>query len=216
MTQPPQAAIFDMDGTLLDSERIYLATFRETRRAMGLPPDDGLFMDLVGLGHALAGQVLTRAMGAAATEFDQLWSRRLTAAFQAPVPLKPDADRLLAHLAQAGTPIAVATSTQTDAAVQRLDRAGLGPYIACVIGGDQVERGKPAPDIYHRAAAQLGQPTAACAAFEDSEAGTRAAVAAGCRTVQIPDLKPPSAQLRALGHRIAPTLWEGAVQVGLI
>jgi len=95
---------------------------------------------------------------------------------------------LLAWCAESGRPCAVATSTHTTKAEYKLAAANLRGFFRVVIGGDQVVQGKPAPDIYLRAAAALGVPATECGVFEDSEPGVRAAHAAGARVVWVPDL----------------------------
>jgi len=84
------------------------------------------------------------------------------------------------------------------------------------LGGEQVENGKPDPEIYLKAAALAGYEPGDCAAFEDSDPGTLAAVRSGALTVQVPDLRPPSAQTLALGHVVADDLYAGALRIGLI
>ena len=89
-------------------------------------------------------------------------------------------------------------------------------YKRQVLGGEQVEHGKPDPEIYCKAAALVGHDPHKCAAFEDSDAGTLAAVRSGALTVQVPDLRPPSPQTVALGHVVAKDLYAGALRIGLI
>jgi HAD superfamily hydrolase (TIGR01509 family) len=106
------------------------------------------------------------------------------------VPVKEGVAELLAWCAEQGRPCAVATSTRTAKAEYKLASTNLRSYFRVVIGGDQVERGKPAPDIYLRAAAALGVVATVCGVFEDSEPGVRAAHAAGAQVVWVPDLAP--------------------------
>jgi HAD superfamily hydrolase (TIGR01509 family) len=148
--------------------------------------------------------------------FNAHWDARIEARFAQEIPLKHGALQLVLILAASVYGMAVATSTKTSTARTHLARAGLLPYIRDVIGGDLVERGKPYPETYHKAAALLGLTASQCIAFEDSETGTRAALASGALTVQIPDLVAPSDDLISHGHIIAPTLLEGAITAGLI
>ena len=130
--------------------------------------------------------------------------------------MKPGVRELLERLGEIGLPCAVATSTRTTSAETLLDGAGLLELVRTVTGGDRVVRGKPDPEIYHRAAATLGIEARDAVAFEDSDPGTRAAVASGARTVQVPDIRAPSDAVRALGHTVAPDLLAGARAVGLL
>ena len=215
---PFKGALFDMDGLLLDSERACVLAFNETTRAFALPPMPEVALACIGLrtdgvkatiAAALAGRVDNEM-------FYTAWGQRISDAFAKGIPVKAGALELLEALRAQGTPCAVATSTRTAHAEENLQNAGLRGYFQAVIGGDQVSHGKPAPDIYLKAAEALGVQAADCAAFEDSDPGTRAAIASGATVVQVPDVKPPSAAVRAMGHVIADDLLLGASQVGLI
>jgi beta-phosphoglucomutase-like phosphatase (HAD superfamily) len=122
------------------------------------------------------------------------------------VASKAGAGELLAWLAAAAIPCAVATSTRRARARSKLCDAGILDHFVAVIGGDDVVHGKPAPDIYLAAAAALGVPAAQCLAIEDSETGFRAAHAAGMTTILVPDLAVPGAGLLALQPTIMPSL----------
>ena len=123
-----------------------------------------------------------------------------------PVPLKGGCAELLDFLKTSDIKRAVATSTHTKLAEHKLRLAGIRDAFAFVMGGDRVQRSKPDPEIYRRSAEQLGVPAERCLALEDSENGVRAAVAAGLRVVQVPDLKAPSFELLSLGHTVLASL----------
>lgn len=211
-----KAVIFDMDGLLLDTEQVYFNAYRRARTAMNLPPHDAGFIELIGL-PLLAGRPLLQAhLGPATDQFEVEWDAQITKLMTATIPAKPGVRQLMTGLQRQNIPYAIATSTVTAKAHDHLARAGLGDLFDTLIGGDQVVNGKPAPDIYLRAASTLGINPTDCAAFEDSENGVRAAVAAGMITVQIPDIKPPSAGLLRLGHHVADTLLAGAAALDLL
>ena len=88
--------------------------------------------------------------------------------------------------------------------------------MSTVFGGEQVEHDKPDPEIYCKAAALANHVSHNCEAFEDSDAGTLAAVRSGALTVQVPDLIAPLPQTVALGHLVAKDLYAGALRIGLI
>ncbi|SEW46287.1 haloacid dehalogenase superfamily, subfamily IA, variant 3 with third motif having DD or ED [Cognatiyoonia koreensis] len=213
-----QGVVFDMDGLLLDSERLYFEAYRATRRTLELPEDDALFLRMVGTNNRHGRTILEAGLDGALplTTFEAHWAETSAEAIASGIPVKPGVQDLLAKLAAQNTPFAIATSSNTAKAWKHLSEAGIDHHFETLIGGDQVQNSKPAPDIYHKAVAALGIAPARCAAFEDSENGVRAAHAAGLATVQIPDLVSPSAALRALGHTIAPDLLSGARQIGLI
>ena len=128
------------------------------------------------------------------------------AAEDAGIPLRPGADLLLDHLARAGIPMALATSTAAPFAQQRLGRSGLIHYFDVIVTHSDVERPKPDPEPYLLAARRLGIDPAHCVAVEDSHAGVRSATAAGIATVMVPDLLPPTEELTLACAHVLPSL----------
>jgi HAD superfamily hydrolase (TIGR01509 family) len=120
--------------------------------------------------------------------------------------VKPGVHELLGWLEANAIKRAVATSTRRERAVSKLERTALLPRFHQIVGGDEVARGKPAPDIYVEAARRLSANAASCLVLEDSEPGVRAAFAAGMLPIMVPDLHPPSADLAALDLIVLPTL----------
>ena len=215
---PFRGALFDMDGLLLDSERACVIAFNETVKRFALPPMPEVALACIGLrADGVQAQIKAALAGRAEFEpFYQAWGQRIEASFAQGIPLKLGVLDLLETLKAQGKPCAVATSTHTPSAEAHLQKAGLRGYFKAVIGGEQVLRGKPAPDIYVLAAKALGLRPADCIAFEDSDPGTLAAIASGATVVQVPDVKPPSPDLLANGHLIADDLFSGAITIGLI
>ncbi len=206
-----------MDGLLLDTERLCLETFMVVGADFGLEDPRAIYLSCIGLRGAESNAIVERHLNGTTIEvFNAHWGERIQAAFARGIPVKEGVHDLLDTLAAADVPCGVATSTGTARARQHLEDVGLIGAFEFVIGGDQVTEGKPAPEVYLRAAAALDLDPAVCAAFEDSDRGTLAAVRSGARTVQVPDLTVPSDETRALGHVIAPTLLEGARRIGLI
>ncbi len=208
---PPRAAIFDMDGTLLDTERLAFDSFAEACAAFDQGVDEGLFHSLIGLPAVAGDAVLRKALAPAVpfAAFSATWNEAFDRRAGTGVPVKAGAGDVLALLKTLGVPMAVATSTRTARAQAMLGEVGLLSFFAAVIGGDAVSNGKPAPDIFIEAAGRLDVAAVHCVAFEDSPNGVRAAVAAGMTVVQVPDLVAPDDELRALGHHVAPSLWAG-------
>ncbi len=203
-----KAIVFDMDGLLLDTERIALSAFLETCRHFDLPPLEELFIRCIGTNESRGRELLEDGLRGQVDHlaFLDVWDRFLKKTMDNPVPLKEGAAELLDHIASLQKPVAVATSTYTTEAREKLHNAGILDRFATVVGGDQVSRSKPAPEIYLRAAEILGVAPAACLALEDSENGVRSAISAGMTVVQVPDLVQPSVALRALGHIVLKTL----------
>lgn len=201
--------IFDMDGLLLDSERIALAAFVATCEHFSLGDRMDVFLRCIGANRVRGQQVLREGFGEAVDpmEFGRVWDMQYVERISSrPIPLKDGVTALLEHLAQLEIPAAVATSTSSDRATRKLEEAGIHHRFAAVIGGDRVANSKPHPEIYLRAAEALGQRPERCLALEDSDSGVRAAVGAGMTVVQIPDLVQPSPELRTLGHIVLGSL----------
>lgn len=203
----PDAVIFDMDGLMIDSERVSIACWSEASAAMGIGLPDGFFLQMVGLGDRDCERLLLQHVDEA--RIASLFSNchdLYEARTQAGLPLRPGILELLDLLKTHGVPRAVATSTRQPRANRKLGASGLLPYFDAVVTSSDVQHPKPAPDIYLLAAQRLGKDPARCLALEDSPAGTRAAVAAGMTAIQVPDLVHPDDSLRALGHRIVDSL----------
>lgn len=198
-----KAAIFDMDGLLLDSELLAFKAFDAGCKQFGLGDQTDLFMRFVGTnidkGNAEMKSALINKVDVDA--FIQTW-RGIYADWIAKeaVPLKAGVKEVLSHLNAINIPIAVATSTRTEPAVKKLKMAGIFDHFDVVIGGDQVAHSKPAPDIFLKAAADLGFVPKDCIAFEDSPNGVKSSVEAGMTVVQIPDMIQPDKALLELGH----------------
>jgi len=216
----PEAFLFDMDRLLLDSERVYRDVAIELMRPMGFDHEqaEAHFMTLVGNSGA---EGLRRIMAFAglqenAIAFNEAMHAGVKAALEVHVPLRPMVRKTLGALAGQGARMAVVTSTHGANARRHLRHCGLDEYFEFVVAGDEVPANKPDPAPYLQAADLFGMDPRRCAAFEDSDPGTMSAVAAGCRTTQIPDLRPIGQALPELGQRIAPNLWAALEGLGVL
>ena len=188
------AAVFDMDGLLLDSERPVRDAWMQVAAELGVALTPAAYLDLVGRNHRDSRLRLRAIFGddALLADADRRATALLAERFGArPFDVKPGARRLLSALQAARIPCAVASSTHRAEIGRRLARAGLLDFFAAVCGGDEVARGKPEPDIYLLAVERLGVKAATTLAFEDSGHGALAAIAAGLGVVVVPDLKAP-------------------------
>nr|WP_223181817.1 HAD family phosphatase [Stenotrophomonas lacuserhaii] len=204
----PDAVIFDMDGLMIDSERVSIACWSEAALTLEIALPEGFFLHMVGLGERDCLQLLQRHIDDGA-RIDALLAHchaLYDARTHDGLPLRPGILELLELLKEHGVPRAVATSTRQPRASRKLAASGLLHYFDAVVTSSDVQHPKPAPDIYLLAAQRLGKEPTHCLALEDSPTGTRAALAAGMTTIQIPDLVHPDAAVRALGHRIVESL----------
>jgi HAD superfamily hydrolase (TIGR01509 family) len=186
--------LWDMDGTLVDSERVWTTALTDlathvggelslpARKAMvgtNMPISVGIMFDDLGLRR----DALAEADAAG-------WlARRATELFAGPLPWRPGAEQALATVRAAGIPCALVTNTER--AITRLALNSLGAAnFEAIVCGDDVPAPKPAPDVYARAASLLGAAPARCVAVEDSPSGIAAAEAAGCPVLAVPCVVP--------------------------
>ncbi|MFN3370694.1 MAG: HAD family hydrolase [Sphingomonadaceae bacterium] len=190
----PRAILFDMDGLLLDTERLVRDAILESAAYHGYPMDEALFLQLVGVPIDGNRRILRAVFGEAfpfdcyRTRYEDRLQARITCEG---LPLKPGAAELVDHARAGGLPIAVATSTNRAQARHHLGLAGLLEKLDRLVAREDVANPKPHPEPYLMAAAALRVDPAACLALEDSANGARSALAAGMRVIVVPDLQPP-------------------------
>ena len=205
-----RAAVFDMDGLLLDTERVARESWHTAADEFGIPDIDRILDQCIGLNEAGDRAVFRRELGDA-FDFEAFRARTRAlshAVTDAQVPVKAGAAAILAALKERGILLAVASSTREVTVRDQLSRAGLLRYFDAVITGDKVTHGKPDPEIYLTAASLLHTDPAECIAFEDSRNGLRSAYRAGMYPIQIPDLVPPGVESDALSWKTFPSLVE--------
>jgi HAD superfamily hydrolase (TIGR01509 family) len=189
----PAAVIFDMDGLMLDTERLTIPLWDEAGKKFGYRIPFDTVIRMVGISSQNAMAVLFDEYGEdfpyekIRGEFRLLCKRE----YEKGIPHKKGLLFLLDRLTAAKIPFGVATSTRRETAMENLEKAGILEKFAAITGGDEVANGKPAPDIFLLAAKKLMSPPSACVGFEDSPAGLQALHAAGIRSVFIKDLIDP-------------------------
>jgi HAD superfamily hydrolase (TIGR01509 family) len=208
-----RAVVLDMDGLMLDTEGISQTAWRKTLSEKGMSITEGQYRQLIGINVADVERKM-RAWYGADIPFAAIYARKLAVVdgmiAAGGIPQKTGLADLLAAAESLGLRKAVATSTAKRRAAYKLRLAGVPDGFDAVAGGDEVERGKPAPDVFLLAARRMGIPPAECLAFEDSDPGVHAARAAGMRVVIIPDRKPPAPEAAAAAWKILPSLSEAA------
>ena len=186
-----QAAIFDIDGTLLDTERIYVRAWQIAAREMGYEIPDDLMRRTRAISAKAAAEILEREIGNGFSYAKVRVHRHEIAEEmldrESPV-LKSGALEMLDALRARNIKIAAATSTNAAQTERHLQLNGLLTRLPVHITGDMVERGKPFPDIFLKAAEAVQTDPARCLAVEDSPAGAAAASAAGMRVLLVPDI----------------------------
>jgi len=212
----PEAILLDMDGLLLDTEKVAKHAFFHSCKKINFSCSDEEYAQLTGHGSVLRDKLLTSILpkDANITHFNQTWWEHFQEILNDEVPAKEGALEFLDYVNSRKIKIAVATSSYTQSAETLLTRAKLRSFIGFIVGGDQVRNAKPAPDIYLKAASCVNVSANSCIAFEDSDVGVMAAHAAGIPVIQIPDIKIPSEKCVALGHLIFDSLDKARDELG--
>jgi len=195
-----EAVAFDLDGVIVDSERVWDEVRESYTRESGGTYTDSAARDMMGMSSLEWSRYMADALAVPGTPDDinaAVVERMLVRYGQAP-PLIPGSVEAVRRCA-ARWPLAVASSSNPELIEVVLEAAGLHDAIPVVVSSQEVPRGKPAPDVYLEAAVRLGVEARNCAAVEDSQNGIRSAKAAGMRVVAIPNAHfPPEEEALAL------------------
>ncbi len=196
-----KGVIFDMDGLMFDTERIYGIYWRKVSAELGYPMDDELVTAMCGATRDFQIKKITERFGdtAPAGEIIDECMRRTRAHIAThPIVFKAGLVELLTVLRERSIPVAVATGTRRASADDMIARAELSAYVDAMVCGDEVTACKPDPEIFLKAAALIGVPPQDCVVLEDSFNGIIAAHAAGAQPIMIPDTMQPTDEIRAL------------------
>lgn len=205
------AVLFDMDGLMLDTERMARVAWKRALLERGFQIDDQDYLRLIGRTVPDAQMILQEVFGSELPFqeiFDQRQSYYDLDIEQNGIPVKTGLFELLDFLETHLVSKAVASSTPAWFARYKLARVGIEQRFQAIVCGDMVERGKPFPDLFLEAARQLDVAPQDCVVLEDSEAGVLAAHRAGMVPLMVPDLKQPAPEVREMAYRVLPSLVE--------
>lgn len=192
-----KAVVFDMDGVLVDTEKIYRQSWKKNAATIGMSEDEmESWCDWIAGGNTESNARLFKSIRG--EDFDYLAFRQRTMDLfnehvaKYGIDIKPYVEDTLKFLKEKSIKIAVATSTSRDRAIQRLESVHIAEYFDEMVCGDEIAKGKPDPDIYYRACEKLGIEPEMAVAVEDSVNGVVSAGVAGLYTVMVVDLIKPN------------------------
>ena len=203
--------IFDMDGVIFDTERLYLECIRPAAEKYGLAGFDEVAHACIGRTDVETKKLMRKAFGedapleAVEQEAFKVFQKRYE---EEGLPVKDGAVELLEYLKRAGARIAIGSSTAHDVVEMELRDAGLLQYFDALACGDMVEHSKPEPDVFLLAAEMLQETIADCIIIEDSFNGVIAARRAGATVFMVPDLLEPTEEIRAMADKVFGSLIE--------
>ncbi len=210
------AVVFDMDGLLFDSERLYRDAIIAAAVELGHPFGIDDFLKLVGRPWSVNQVTLQKHIGSTGDVevFRAAWMRHYET-MKGTLPLKTGVIEMLQRLDELQLPRAICTSSSHADVRHNLAMHGLADRFDAIVAAGDCVRGKPSADPFLRAAELLGVVPADCVALEDSHNGVRAAAAAGMRTVMVIDLLPPTEEIQSLCYLVANDLHEVRLRLGL-
>jgi HAD superfamily hydrolase (TIGR01509 family) len=204
------AVIFDMDGLIFDTERPIRQAVLEAAIAVGFEMPEAFYRTLIGVPGLEADALIRTHFGAAFPfdAFDRACRSGIARMFDEGVSIKPGAAELIGELYARRVPLALATSSGREHAERHLGAADLRRLFAAVATRNDVNRGKPHPDLFLKVADDLRVAPERCLVLEDSHNGVRAAHAAGCLPIMVPDLLEATDEMREMCVLIAGDLHE--------
>jgi HAD superfamily hydrolase (TIGR01509 family) len=202
------AVVFDLDGVLVDSEHVWERVRRAFVEEHGGTYHDGATRDVMGMSAPEWSHYIRTRLGVDLPEprINELVAAGVAAAYEADSPLVPGAVEAVERIA-ARVPVAIASSANRSLIELVVRQANLAGTFRAIVSAEEVPRGKPAPDVYLRAADLLGVAATSCAAIEDSSNGIRSAHASGAYTIAIPNRDfPPDPEALALADVVLPDI----------
>ena len=210
-----RGAIFDMDGVLFDTERIYQKIWQQIAKENGIELGNGFLRAISGTNGAYMCQIIeTYYHVSDGTVIMKECMERMRKELSICVPIKKGVHEILEFFQRSGVQIAVASSSTMQQIKGNIEKAGIFDYFFTLVSGTEVKHGKPAPDIFLCAAERLGCIPEECIVFEDSENGIKAGHAAGCKTIMVPDLIEASHAILPYCTKICKDLLQAKKEVG--
>lgn len=204
-----RGVIFDMDGLLFDTEQVYQKNWTRLGKELGLEVPDEFRTAICGTSGELMDRIIEKYFhvehGRPCAEKVMGWAAE---DLKSAVPEKKGMHEILDYFKSRGMKMAIASSSKRAQIENNLRLSHTAGYFDVTVSGrdDGIVNGKPAPDIFLKAAEMIGIPADECYVFEDAYNGIRAAAAAGARPIMIPDMIPADDEMRRLAYGIYPDL----------
>lgn len=199
-----KAVIFDMDGLMFDTERVFVMAWDYAGEKLGIGKAGYMNIKTLGMNAEMCNEILTQEFG---NDFDIAGLKKYSKEFlldyydHNKVPIKKGLIGLIKYLKENEYKIAVASSTPTRKVKKYLKDAGIIHEFNAIVCGDMIEQSKPEPDIYLRACKLIEEDPSDCYAIEDSKNGLLSAYRAGCKIIMVPDLWEPDAEIKTVLHK---------------
>ena len=206
-----KAVIFDMDGILIDTERISFNAFKEVLSGYNYKMDEQFYLTMIGRNTKSIKELMLKEYGND-FPFEEIYDKKVKIAVDTinrdGVIVKPGVHELIDYLNEKDYKIAVATSTRKERAHYLLEQIKIKNKVDYIICGDQVQNSKPDPEIFLKAAKGLNMSPEECIVIEDSDAGILAASRAGMKGINVPDMKKPDENMKKNAYKIFNNLIE--------
>ena len=206
-----KAVIFDMDGVLIDTERISFNAFKEVLNGYNYEMSEKFYLTMIGRNIKGIKELMLNEYGSD-FPFEEIYDKKVEIAVgiieSDGVVIKPGVHEIIDYLKDKNIKIAVATSTRKERAHYLLEEIKIKDKVNYIICGDQVVNSKPDPEIFLKAAKGLGVEPENCIVIEDSDAGIMAALRAGMKGINVPDMKMPDDNMKKLAFKICSSLSE--------
>ena len=202
-----KAAIFDMDGLLFDTERLFQKAWRDEAAAMNLTLPEVFTSRVCGTSGEKQAEVVREFFPGGDPE--KIMAKVQNRVYeQKEIPVKKGTFEILKGMKEQGMLMAVASSSPLQMIERNLEKTSTAEYFHCIVSGLQVQNGKPEPDIFLLAAEKTGVSPSDCYVFEDSLNGIIAGFRAGCASIMIPDIVLPTEEIKKIAAGIFPDLSE--------
>ena len=195
-----KAVLFDMDGLMFDTERLYMDAWKKTGEKLGIPIGDEFLLQSRGMVRADSSKLFTK-LYAPSMDYEEIIAVRqelFNKELEKGIVCKKGLKELLVYLKEHGYKTALATSTPKERALKLVRETGTEYFLDEFAFGDSVEKGKPEPDIFLKAAELVNVSPEFCLVLEDSKNGLIAGKRAGCKVIMIPDLVPETEELKTV------------------